>query len=152
MRYPGWRVAGMLALVAIFVQVGWAQTSLVVNESAIRIELSSSGTGVDFPVVNNTAQTISANVRFELVDPRGVVQVQMQQTASIPPGASKIAMTLPPAFAQNGHPDQRTLISYRLRYTITPSAVSPAAIPSINGIISVGAAASGIFELSAGGP
>src|SRR5271154_4496304 len=105
MRQPGRRVAGILALVTLFVWASSAQMPLVVNESAIRIQLSSDGTAVDFPVVNNAAQTISANVLFELVDPRGVVQVQRQQTALIPPGASKIAMTLPPAFAQNGSPN-----------------------------------------------
>jgi hypothetical protein len=152
MRQLGRRVAAILALITLFCWVSSAQTSLVVNESAIRIELSSNGTGVDFPVVNSTAQTISANVLFELVDPRGVVQVQVQQTASIPPGASKIAMTLPPAFAQNGNPDQRALVSYRLRYTITPTGSGSAPVAPISGIISVGAAASGIFELSVAGP
>jgi len=152
MRQPGRRVAAILALVTIFVWASSAQTPLVVNESAIRIQLSSNGTSVDCPVVNKTTQTISANVLFRLVDPRGVVQVQTQQTASIPPGASKISMSLPPAFAQNGNPDQRALISYRLRYTITPAAAGSAVIPSTDGVISVGAAASGIFELSVGGP
>src|ERR1700722_17738759 len=111
MRQPGRRVAGILALVILFVRASSALTPLVVNESAIRIQLSSNGIAVDCPVVNKTARTISASVLFELVDPRGVVQVQTQQTASIPPGASTISMSLPPAFAQNGNPDEGALIS-----------------------------------------
>ena len=136
-----------LVFIPCFAQVGFR-----VNESAARIQLLSDRTIVDLPVENPAHATVSAHVLLELVDPRGTVQVHADQDASLPPGSTKLKITLPPAIAQNENPDRRNLLWYRLRYTITPSPSSGSTGKPVVGILSVGEAIPEIFELHVAGP
>jgi len=97
-------------------------------------------------------ETISAHVLFELVDPQGEVQAHADQDASLPPGPTKLKIALPTAFAQQKNPDRRSILWYRLRYTITANHLSKSLPTPIAGIISVSEAAPEIFELHVAGP
>ncbi len=139
-------------LVLYLVGSCFAQTPFRVNEAATRIEIRDDGTIVNLRVENPSHQTTSAQVRVELVDPQGVVQVHAEQGASFPPGSTKLRIALPPAFAKNAHQNHQNLLWYRLRYTITPSSSSGSTPEPVVGILSVGQATPEIFELHVAGP
>jgi hypothetical protein len=143
-------LAGTLTL--ILVGSCLAQTGLRVNQAATRIQIRDDGTIVDLRVENPSHETTFAHVAVELVDPRGVVQVHADQDASIPPGSTKLRIALPPAFAQNEHPNRLNLLWYRLRFTITTRPSTGSAPEPVVGVLSVGQATPEIFELHVAGP
>lgn len=152
MRYIAYR-AGFLGLLCFLLASScFAQTGLQVNEAKVRLQLDSDKTIVELPVENRSTQTISAQVLLELIDPRGFVQARVSQDKSLPTGSTNLKISLPAAFAQNESPKRQNLLSYRLRYTITAQ-LSSASVPKpLVGILSVGAATPGIFELHVAGP
>src|SRR5262249_50747763 len=109
-------------------------------------------TEIELPVKNPSHQTTAAHILLELVDPRGIVQVQGDQEAILASGSTKITLVLPSVFAQNQHPNRHNLLWYRLRYTITPRSSTGSNLTPIMGILSVGQATLGIFELHVAGP
>jgi len=152
MRYLASRVILAGTLTLILVGSSFAQTGLRVNEAATRIQIRDDGTIVDLRVENPSHETISAQVRVELVDLGGVVQVHADQDASIPAGSTKLRIALPQAFAQNEHPNRLNLLWYRLRYTISSISPGEPSLTPVVGIISVGEATPEIFELHVAGP
>jgi hypothetical protein len=130
----------------------FAQTSVRVSESKVRIQFHSDGTLVVLPLENQTGEPIALDVHLELIDPRGVVQVHSDQNISVPVGSTKINLTLPPAFAQNENPNRTNLLWYRLRYTINTNPPNQAKPTAVAGILSVGEATPDIFELHVAGP
>src|SRR5579885_1862803 len=127
-------LAGTLTL--ILVGSCLAQTGLRVNQAATRIQIRDDGTIVDLRVENPSHETTFAHVAVELVDPRGVVQVHADQDASIPPGSTKLRIALPPAFAQNEHPNRLNLLWSRLRFTITTRPSTGSAPEPVVGVLS----------------
>lgn len=152
MRHLAARMTPVITLVFVLVGSCFAQTGVRVNETAIRVHIHADSALVDFPVENQTRETISSHVLLELVDPKGLVQVHSDQDASLPPGSTKLKIALPPAFAQNENSDRRNLLWYRLRYTITSSSPGGSSLMPVAGIISVGEATPEIFELHVAGP
>src|SRR5262249_24261590 len=152
MRYLASRIKWVTAL--SFLIVGWcsAQTDLRVDEAATRIQIRDDGTEIELPVKNPSQQTTAAHILLELVDPRGIVQVQGDQEAILASGSTKITLGLPSVFAQNQHPNRHNLLWYRLRYTFTPRSSTGSNLTPIMGILSVGQATLGIFELHVAGP
>ncbi len=150
MRYLAGRIIWSITAGFLFVGSCFAQTR--VNETAVRIQIHADGTLVAFPVENQTRETISAHVLLELVDPKGVVQVHADQDASLPPGPTKLKITLAPAFANEKNPDRRSILWYRLRFTITQNPPSESIPTPVAGFISVSEATPEIFELHVAGP
>src|SRR5271168_887072 len=95
-----------------------AQTSVLVSESAIRMQFRSDGTLVALPVENRVGQTIDCHVALELVDPSGMVLVRAEESSSVAAGSTTLKLALPRAFAQIGNPDWKKVLWYRLRYAI----------------------------------
>src|SRR5258706_5715379 len=152
MRYLASRFVWAVTVCLVLVGPCFAQVGIRVNETATRIQIRSDGTIVDLSVENQTRETISAHVLLELVDPKGVVQVHADQDASLPSGPTKLKIALPTAFAQQKNPDRRSILWYRLRYTITANPLSKSLPTPIAGIISVSEATPEIFELHVAGP
>jgi hypothetical protein len=147
MRYLSSHLVWTVTLSFILVGPCFAQVNIRVNEAATRIQIHSDGTIVDLPVENLSHEKVSAHVLLELVDPRGVVQIHAGQDASLPAGSTKLKIALPPASAQ-----KENLLWYRLRYTIMSSSPSESSHKPVVGILSVGNATPGIFELHVAGP
>jgi hypothetical protein len=152
MRHLASRIMWAVSLSFVLVGSTFAQTSVRINKTAVRIQIHSDGTIVDLPVENPSHEKVSAHVLLQLLDPRGVVQTYADHDALIPPGSTKLNIALPPAFAQNENPDRRNLLWYRLRYTITANPSSKSIPTPLTGILSVGQATLGIFELHVAGP
>src|ERR1700722_19805287 len=152
MRYLAGRFVWTLTLSLILVGSCFAQVGIRVNETATRIQIHPDDTIVDLPVENLSHEKVSAHVLLELMDPRGIVQIHADQDASLSAGSTKVKIVLPPAFAQNENPNRRNLLWYRLRYTITANPPSKSIPAPLTGILSVGQATLGIFELHVAGP
>jgi len=147
MRYLASRIKWVIALSVLIVGSCSAQTDLRVNEASARIHIRADGTEVDLPIKNESHQTTAAHILLELVDPRGIVQVQGNQEAILASGSTKIKLVLPPVF-ENEH----NLLWYRLRYTITPRSSGRSNLTPVMGILSVGQGTPRIFELHVAGP
>ena len=152
MRYLARQVGWALLFCFVLADSCSAQVSLRVNEAGVRLRIRSDATVVDLPVQNPSGETVSKYVLLELVDPRGVVQAHVGQDTVLPPGSTKLKILLPPAFAQGKESNWRNILWYRLRYTITSIASSESKGTSLIGILSVGEATPGIFELHVAGP
>ncbi|HKN76847.1 MAG TPA: MG2 domain-containing protein [Candidatus Acidoferrum sp.] len=122
------------------------------KEEAARIEFFSDKAAVDLPVENPTRATISAHVLLELVAPSGQVRGRSEQDASLSPGVTKLKASLPLASALIDKVDRQKLLWYRLRYTITANAPANSMSAPLTGILSVGEATPGIFELHVAAP
>lgn len=152
MRYRFSRVFEFVILCLLFLSSASAQTLVRVNELAARIQFLSEDTVVDLPVENPSRDTISAHLLLELVDPAGVIRDRSEQDVSLPPGETKFKASLPLASALANKIDRKNLLWYRLRYTITQTAPATASLALLVGILSVGEATPGIFELHAAAP
>jgi hypothetical protein len=150
MRYRSSRLFEFVILCLLFVNSASAQTLVRVNEHEVRIQFLSEDTVVDLPVENPTRDAIAAHLLLELVDPAGIVRDKSEQDISLPPGETKLKASLPLATALTNKIDRRNLLWYRLRYTFTQTA--PATATPLVGIVSVGEATPGIFELHAAAP
>ncbi len=153
MRYlAASRVAWAVLFFFLLADSGFAQVGLKVNEAGVRLQVHSDSTVVDLLVENRSGENVSGHVLLELVDPRGIVQSHANQDASLPPGPTSLKIALPPAAAQGEKPKWRDLLWYRLRYTITSRTPSELKGTPLFGILSVGEASPGIFELHVAGP
>jgi len=147
MRYVMCRVIAFIALSFFFSAVCLAQGDLRINESAIRVQLLDESTGVELTVENTGREIMPARVSLELVDPQGRTQSRSNKDVSLPPGRTKVNLSMPPAFAQNERADRKNLLWYRLRYSIASAPFSGTAAESIHGVLSVSEAAPRLFEL-----
>ncbi len=152
MRYKSSRVFEFVILYFLFLSSASAQTLVRVNEHAARIQFDPDDTIVDLPVENPTRDAIAAHLLLQLVDPKGLICVSSEQDVSLPPGETKLKATLPLAYDLADKIDRNNLLWYRLRYTITQTAPATAILAPLVGILSVGEATPGIFELHAAAP
>jgi hypothetical protein len=152
MRYVMCRVTGILALVFSLSAVCLAQGNLHIAESATRVQLLDQSTEVDLAMENAGRETVPARVSLELVDPQGHLQSRTNKEVSLPPGRTKVNLSMPPAFAQNERTDRENLLWYRLRYSIARVLASGATGESIHGVLSVSEAAPKLFELHVAAP
>jgi hypothetical protein len=125
---------------------------LHVKEDSARIQFASTDAAIALPVENHSHTTIATHLLLELLDPNGKLRASAEQDASLPPGLTRLKATLPVASALVEKGDGKNLLWFRLRYTITPTL--PASSPSapLIGILSVGEATPGIFELHVATP
>ncbi len=152
MRYRSSCIFKAVVLTLLFLSASQAQTVLRVKEDSARIQFASADAAIDLPIENQTRDTLSAHVLLELVDPSGKVRGHSEQDASLPPGLTKLKATLSLASALTERFDGKNLLWFRLRYTIT-LATSPNSLSSpLAGILSVGEATPGIFELHVAAP
>jgi MG2 domain len=135
-----------------FVSASHAQTGVLVKESSVRILFVSNSAAIDLPVENQTRDTITAHILLELLEPSGITLAHSEQDVSLPPGVTKLSRTLPLASALITKTDRSNLLWYRLRYTITPGASANSLPSPLTGILSVGEATRGIFELHVATP
>jgi hypothetical protein len=152
MRYRSSRVFEFVILCLLFCSSASAQTLVRVNEHAARIQFLPEDTVVDLPVENPTRATIAAHLILELVDPKGLIRVSSEQDVSLLPGETKLKATLPLAYDLADKIDRNNLLWYRLRYTITEPPPANAIPAPLAGVLSVGEATPGIFELHVAAP
>jgi hypothetical protein len=152
MRNIAGRSLFFAALAVVLGASCFAQGNLAVRESATRFQFLPNETIVDLPVENLTQTKISARILLELLDPKGAVQGRAEQSSSLNPGLIKLKISLPVIHQQKGNTKEEELLWYRLRYTITTSSEEGPASATVTGIISVGEASPGIFELHAAMP
>jgi hypothetical protein len=152
MRYRSSRIFGLVILSFLFLSSTNAQTVVRVSEQSIRIQLLSDDATVDLPVENQTRGTISAHVLLELVDPAGKIRGHAEQDAPLPPGVTKLRATMPLASALIDKVDGKNFLWFRLRYTITEKPPASSLPAPVVGVLSVGDAITGVFELHAAAP
>jgi hypothetical protein len=152
MRYGSSRIFGLVILCLPFLSSASAQTFVRVNEHAARIQFLSEDTVVDLPVENQTRDTIAAHLLIEMVDPAGKVRGHSEQDDPLPPGVTNLKLTLSLASAFIDKVDRNNLLWYRLRYTITQNVPATAIPAPLVGVLSVGEATPGIFELHVAAP
>jgi hypothetical protein len=152
MRYVTSRVIAFIALSFFLFAACFAQGDLRINESATRVQLLDESTGVELTVENTGREIMPARVSLELVDPQGHAQSRANKEVSLPPGRTKVNLSMPPAFAQNERADRKNLLWYRLRYSIASAPRSGTAAESIHGVLSVSEAAPRLFELHVASP
>jgi A-macroglobulin TED domain/Alpha-2-macroglobulin family/Carboxypeptidase regulatory-like domain/MG2 domain/Alpha-2-macroglobulin bait region domain/A-macroglobulin receptor binding domain/Macroglobulin domain MG3/Type II secretion system (T2SS), protein G len=152
MRYQSSCIFKAVVLTLLFLSSSIAQTVLRVKEDSTRIQLLSNDAAVDLPIENQTRDTISAYILLELVDPAGKVRAHSEQDAPLPPGVTKLKATLPLASSLIDKVDGKNLLWYRLRYTITQNPPASSLPAPLVGVLSVGEATPGIFELHVAAP
>jgi hypothetical protein len=152
MRYAICRVTGILALGFLFSAVCLAQGSLHIDESATRMQLLEENTAVEMAAENTGGKAMPARVSLELVDPQGHVQSRAEKEVSLPPGRTKVNLSMPPASARKERTDRENLLWYRLRYSIAGVPPPGAPTESIHGVLSVSQAAPELFELHVAAP
>ncbi|HUK29622.1 MAG TPA: MG2 domain-containing protein [Candidatus Acidoferrum sp.] len=129
-----------------------AQGTLAVREAATRFQFLPNETTVDLPIENLTHVKISAHILLELVDPKGLVRAHAEKDEMLSPGVDKLKISFPAFPEKKDKKTEEVLLWYRLRYTVTPNRTNGAPLPAITGILSVGEATPGIFELHAAMP
>jgi hypothetical protein len=152
MRHLTSRIIWSVMLNSLLVGSCIGQTRVRVSESAIRMQFGSDSSLVFLPLENKTGAKIDCHVLLELVDPKGVVQIHSDQTVSLPVGSTTLRLALPSISTQNANPGLKDLLWYRLRYTIKADPVSKQIPEPVAGILSVGEATAGVFELHVAGP
>jgi hypothetical protein len=152
MRYRAGHVLIVSAFSLFFATACFAQGSLHVDESAIRIEFLSDRTSVELPVRNDDRRPIAAHASVEFVDPIGVVKFGAGQDTTLPPGRTVLKISTTAPNQKNNPTDRKELLWYRLRYSVTNSAPTATDGEHIRGILSVSQAAPKLFELHVVGP
>jgi hypothetical protein len=152
MRYQSSCILKAVFVCLCFVSASHAQTSVRVKEGSARIQFVSGSAVIDLPAENQTPDTITAHIHLELLDPSGKIRAHSEQDASLPPGVTKLSGTLPLAATLINKVDRNNLLWYRLRYTITQNGSANSLPSPLTGILSVGEATRGIFELHVATP
>jgi hypothetical protein len=120
-----------------------------VNEKTARIQFLADATKVQLPIENSLHTKLSAHVRLELIDTDGKAQAKTESDVSLRPGLNSVAMSLPTLLTHGEQTPSKTLLWYRLRYTVT---VTPDPAAAAEGIISVGEITPDLFELHVAAP
>ena len=152
MRTATGRCAFFVFFILVLSAPGLAQGTLAVREAATRFQFLPNETTVDLPIENLTHGKISAHILLELVDPKGSVRAHAEEDEVLSPGVNKPKMSFPAFPEKKDEKTKEILLWYRLRYTVTPSVENGKPLSAITGIVSVGEATAGIFELHAAMP
>lgn len=132
-----------LLIVVLASQRAFAQSAITINESLVRLSLAGDSLRIALPVDNRTQAALAANISLDLITPDGSVQTHAAQTATLRPGQSQIAVSLPP-IGRAGVLDRSDLIWSRLRYSVT---APPVDAVGATGIIAVSEITPKLFEL-----
>lgn len=125
-----------LSSAVVFVQLATANSSLRVNESATRF-LIQDQTIVVMEIVNPESQSVSVQLKLELLDPKDDTRGLAARVVALEPGLNKLSIPLTlTAHSLNEHDDQ-ALPWYRLRYRIETLPAAKIALEPASGVISL---------------
>ncbi|HSO73199.1 MAG TPA: MG2 domain-containing protein [Blastocatellia bacterium] len=129
-----------------------ARGGLRVNETATRLSFEEGEAHVALVVVNDAGRQVSGRIKLDLVDSYGDVRAQGQIDQLLPPGATTAVCRLAFNFWTLTKDDQRRVLWYRLRYSISSGDAFRDAKASVNGIISISEITPDFFDLSVVAP
>jgi hypothetical protein len=139
-----------LSILFALVPVSSASLTLRVNESATRVLFDEQGTRVLFSVENLLGRRVDAHVKLELIDTDGSVRAMAESDAQINPGANTVTLPIGLWLSGKSATDTREVLWYRLRYRVTPSAVTQ--FGPITGLISLSQITPDIFAIHVAAP
>jgi len=129
-----------------------AQQTLRVDERAARIQFLADATKVQLPIENSSRAMLPAHLLLELLGTNGQAQVKAESDVSLRPGVNSVALSLPTLLTHGEQTPSKTLLWYRLRYTLTTTGNPVAESRLAEGIIAVGEITPDLFELHVAAP
>jgi hypothetical protein len=147
----------------------FANNTLRVDESNIRVAFDEEQTTVSLPLTNRTGKHLSAQARVELLDPEGKTVAYAEQEAHVRHGATtNVALHLARAFANLSYEARRQIPWFRVRYRVAPTkegrapvegeavaesdAASNESDETIEGVVSLSEVTPSLFELRVTAP
>ncbi|HEV2705911.1 MAG TPA: alpha-2-macroglobulin family protein [Pyrinomonadaceae bacterium] len=143
----------------------FANNSLRVDESNIRVAFDEEQTTVSLPLTNGTGKALPARARVELLDPEGKPVAYAEQETHLRRGTTQLSLRLTRAFANLSHEARRRIPWFRVHYRVAPvkdaqasaegDALADAPAPSddvVEGIVSLSEVTPSLFELRVAAP
>src|SRR6201988_2483991 len=122
-------------------RVNEAKTKLTFNELAPELAL----------VVENGGKPLVAEIKVELIDTGNRVVAAVSDKIDLKTGSQRVLFTLPTKTRDFSPEEKSELLSYRLRYQVTP--LGPADnVTAVGGIVSVSSITPDLFDLRVATP